>query len=223
MPRPIIAVDGPGSSGKGTVARGVAQALGFQYIDTGAMYRAVALVAERRGIAWGDEARLAGLASAMDFRFSWDGEHLRLAVDGEDVSDPIRSPRMGQAASEVSVWPSVRAALLERQRSLASEGGVVMDGRDIGTVVLPHADLKVYLDARLDERARRRHAELLQRGDGVTLDEVRDALAARDHLDATRATAPLRPADDAWILDSTDMPASGVVAAILARVDERGA
>jgi cytidylate kinase len=205
MRRLAIAVDGPGSSGKGTVARAVARTLGYQYVDTGAMYRAVAVVAKNRGIRWEDEERVAHLAAGLRFRFEWDGDALRILVDGEDVSRTIRTEDIGQGASKVSALPKVRTALLGVQRQLGAEGGVVMDGRDIGTVVLPAAELKVFLDADLDERARRRHEELLRRGEIVPFEAIRRDLAERDERDRSRAVAPLKPADDAVILDSTEM------------------
>ena len=151
--RITIAVDGPGSSGKGTVARGVARSLGYQYIDTGAMYRAVALVCRQQGIAWNDEEGAAKVARNLQFRFTWDGDVLKILVGDEDISTRIRQDGIGRGASDVSALPDVRAALLGLQRALGAEGGVVMDGRDIGTVVLPDAELKLYLDADLDERA----------------------------------------------------------------------
>lgn len=218
-----IAVDGPASSGKGTVARGVARALGYQYVDTGAMYRAVALFARRRAIAWDDEPALARLARELRFRFHWDGELLRVEVDGEDVTGAIREDAIGNGASDVSALPAVRSALLEQQRALGASGGVVMDGRDIGTVVLPDADLKVFLDAGLDERARRRHEELLRRGEVVHYAEVRDAIAERDRRDRERETAPLRQAPDAVYVDTTDLTIRQAVDVLLALARERGA
>jgi CMP/dCMP kinase len=221
--RLTIAVDGPAASGKGTVARGVARALGYQYVDTGAMYRVVALMAERAGVDWGDEGALTELARALRFSFRWDGDALGVVIDGEDVSQAIRADDIGRGASRVSTHPGVRQALLGLQRDLASAGGVVMDGRDIGTVVLPNADLKVFLDASLEERARRRHEELLGRGEAVTLDEVRRALAERDRQDTERATAPLRPAEDAVLVDSTAATIDEVVATLLHSVRVRTA
>lgn len=202
---PTIAIDGPGSSGKGTVAKAVARDMGFQYVDTGAMYRGVALAALRRGVDWADEAGVANVADALRFQFSWDGDVLRVSIDGDDVTREIRTEEVGQGASRVSALPAVRQALLDRQRALAAQGGVVMDGRDIGTVVLPDADLKVFLDADLNERARRRHEELIRRGDVVAYEAVRQDLATRDERDRSRKTAPLRPAEDAIILDSTEL------------------
>jgi cytidylate kinase len=218
-----IAVDGPAASGKGTAARALARALGYAFIDTGAMYRAVALVARRAGVSWDAEAELGRLAQDLDFAWRWDGEGLRLSVRGEDVTEALRDGEIGTGASRVSRHPAVRAALLEAQRAAARRGGVVMDGRDIGTVVLPDAELKVYLDAGLDERARRRHAELVVRGEGVTLAEVREALAARDALDSGRATAPLRAADDAVVVDTTHLSPEEVRAALLQLAFARGA
>jgi len=216
-----IAVDGPGSSGKGTVARAVARTLGYAYVDTGAMYRAVALLALRHGIDWDDAAAVAELASRLSFEFHWDGDVLRLTVDGADVSRDLRRDAIGTGASRVSRHPQVRSALLERQRALAREGGVVMDGRDIGTIVLPEAELKVFLDADLDERARRRHEELLRRGEVVRFQTVREALAARDRRDAERDVAPLRAAEDAVHLDTTELTIRQAVEAVLQLARQR--
>jgi len=222
VPREItITIDGPGSSGKGTIARGVARSLGYQYIDTGAMYRAVALAALQRGVDHADEPALADLAAELRFRFSWDGEILRVAVDDQDVTREIRTEVVGQGASRVSALPAVRAALLGRQRDLAASGGVVMDGRDIGTVVLPTAELKVFLDAELDERARRRHEELLRRGELVAFEQVRAELAERDERDRTRATAPLKAASDAVIVDSTELTIRQAIERVLSLARER--
>jgi len=216
-----IAVDGPGSSGKGTVARAVARTLGYAYVDTGAMYRAVALVALRHGIDWDDADAVAELAGRLAFEFHWDGDVLRISVDGNDVSRELRRDAIGTGASRVSRHPQVRDALLERQRNLAAQGGVVMDGRDIGTVVLPEAQLKVFLDADLEERARRRHEELLRRGEVVRFQTVLEALEARDRRDAERAVAPLKAADDAVHLDSTELTIRQAVEAVLSLAEER--
>lgn len=219
--RLTIAVDGPGSSGKGTVARGVARALHYQYVDTGAMYRAVALLARRRGLSWDDGPAVAALAATLRFAFDWDGDLLRVEVDGDDLTREIRADDVGQGASRVSRHREVRQALLGLQRALGAGGGVVMDGRDIGTVVLPDADLKVFLDASVDERARRRHEELVRRGEAVHLAEVREALIARDRQDRERDVAPLRPADDAVLVDTTDLTIRQAVDTLLALVAER--
>ena len=216
-----VAIDGPGSSGKGTVARDVARALGFAYVDTGAMYRAVALFSQRAGVHWADGIRVAGVAQALEFRFDWNGAALRVFVGREDVTSAIRTAEMGSGASRVSAHPEVRAALLGLQRALAAAGGVVMDGRDIGTVVLPTAELKVYLDAALDERARRRHTELAVAHPELSIDEVRTALADRDRRDTQRAVAPLRRAPDAVYLDTTGLSATDAANRIVALARER--
>jgi cytidylate kinase len=216
-----IAVDGPGSSGKGTAARGLARALGYQYVDTGAMYRAVALVARQQGVSWDDGPALARVAERLTFSFSWDEDVLRVAVDGRDVTRAIRADDVGLVASHVSRHPEVRRALLGLQRALGAAGGVVMDGRDIGTVVLPTADLKVFLDAGVDERARRRHEELLRQGETVHYAEVRDALIQRDRQDRERPVAPLIPAADAVIVDTSELTPRQVVEHLLELVAGR--
>ena len=215
MSRICIAIDGPASSGKGTVARLVARAMDYAFVDTGAMYRAVALRASEAGIPLTDGPALGVLAAGLRFGFSWDGEVLRVLVDGIDVTEAIRAEAVGRGASDVAVHPAVRAALLERQRALGRDGGVVMDGRDIGTVVLPDARLKIFLDATPEERARRRTLELRSRGMEVDPARVLDEIRARDLQDRTRATAPLRAADDALVLDSTGVSASDMAARIV--------
>ena len=214
-PRIRIAVDGPGSSGKGTVARAVAQQLGYTYVDTGAMYRAVALEALRHDVDWDDAPALAALAKSLVFDFRWDGEVLRVLLDGVDVTRDLRRDAMSTGASRVSRHAPVRDALLDLQRGLAARGGVVMDGRDIGTVVLPDAELKVFLDAALDERARRRWEELVRRGDPVHYATVREALEHRDKRDRERDVAPLKPAADAVRLDTTDLTIRQATDAVL--------
>lgn len=218
-----IAIDGPGSAGKGTVAKGVARALGYQYVDTGAMYRAVALTAEQRGVPWTDGEAVGELAAGLDFAFTWDGDILRVIVDGHDLTSSIRNDHIGRGASDVSAHPPVRKALLDQQRALGRRGGVVMDGRDIGTVVLPDAHLKLYLDADLDERARRRHEELVRRGETSSFEVVRAALAARDKQDSERPIAPLCAAADAVRVDTTDLTIRQAVDRVLSLARRRGA
>jgi len=218
-----VAIDGPASSGKGTVARLVAHELDFAYIDTGAMYRAVALFASRRGVSWDDGDALGLVAAGLRFDFRWGGEALEIRVGGEDVTAEIRGEAIGQGASAVARFPTVRAALLGRQRQLSERGDVVMDGRDIGTVVLPEAKLKVYLDASLQERARRRHLEMVERGEAVQYADIHRELAARDAQDMNRATAPLRAADDAVRMDTTGLTPGDAAAQIVALARERGA
>jgi cytidylate kinase len=218
-----IAIDGPASSGKGTVARLVARELGFAYIDTGAMYRAVALLGARAGLDLRDGPPLAELIRGLRFTFTFTDGAFRIAVNGEDVSRAIRRQQVGQGASAVATLPEVRQALLETQRALATEQGVVMDGRDIGTVVLPQAQLKIYLDAEATVRARRRYEELAGRGVEVPLAEVLAELQARDAQDAGRAVAPLSQAADAVSIDSTDLTPEAIVRQVLRLAAARGA
>lgn len=222
--RPIaIAIDGPASSGKGTVARLVAGALGYAYVDTGAMYRCVAFIAQRRGVDLGDGPALAAMIAELRFLLSWRDGALVVEVNGEDLSAAIRTEAVGQGASTVATLPEVRAALLQLQRSLGAAGGVVMDGRDIGTVILPNAELKVFLDASAEVRAQRRQLELSQRGVQVTDAEVLSELLARDARDSNRAAAPLRAADDAVHVDSSVLTPQEVADRVVALARQRGA
>ena len=216
-----IAIDGPASSGKGSVARGVARRLGYSYIDTGAMFRAVALVAKERGVAWTDEQGVSNLVRTLRFEFIWVDGVLDLRVNGESVSDRIRGEHVGAGASAVAVFSAVRRALLNRQRELARLGGVVMDGRDIGSVVLPDAQLKVFLDASVAVRAARRHAEMRARGQEVSLDAVRADLIARDLQDRNRDQAPLVQASDAVYVDTSHQTVDEAVEGIVALAHQR--
>ena len=209
----VIAIDGPAGAGKSTVARGVAAALGFTYLDSGAMYRCVALAALRAGAVLDDGVALGGLARRLDLS----ADAGRAGLDGEDVSEAIRAPDVSIAASRVSVHPEVRAAMVDRQRSLIASGGYVAEGRDIGTVVSPDAPLKVFLTAGPDERARRRAAET-----GEPAEAVLAALVARDARDREREHGALRPAGDAVELDTTGLSVDEVVARIVALAGERG-
>ncbi len=209
----VIAIDGPAGAGKSTVARGVAAALGFTYLDSGAMYRSVALAAARAGIDPDDPTALAELADGLEIGFA-DGA---VTLAGEDVSAAIREPEMSVAASRVSVHPGVRAAMVERQRELIDAGRYVAEGRDIGTVVSPDAPLKVFLVADGAERARRRAAET-----GEEVATVLAAQAARDARDRGRAFGALRPADDAVEVDTTGLPVDEVVARVVGMARERG-
>jgi len=203
----IIAIDGPSGAGKGTVARAVARALGYRHVDTGAMYRAVAWQALANGVDLSNEKAVAALARQAAFDLSGD----RVAIDGQDVSRAIRTPEIDVAAAAVARLPAVRRALVERQRQLASGGGVVVEGRDIGSVVFPAADVKIYLDASPDERARRRAHDPAHGSRGGAVAEVANALAARDHQDRTRETSPLVAAADAIVIDTTDLTIEDVV------------
>ena len=223
--RVIVAIDGPAGSGKSTTARRVAEALGWLYLDTGAMYRATSLAFLDRGAAVTAEAAervLPGLR--LDLRRAADG--LRVYLDGDDVTARIRTPEVSEAASRVSAIPSVRERLVEVQRRIAREqiaegGGVVMEGRDIGTVVFPDADVKVFMVANPEARAERRHRELEARGETITREAVADDLATRDARDSTRAVAPLRRAEDAVVLDTTGLSVDDQVERVLALVGER--
>jgi cytidylate kinase len=214
----VLAIDGPGGSGKSSVARRVAGALGFVYLDTGAMYRAVGVLAEEAGVALDDEEAVAALAAAASLRFDETG---RLFAGGRDLSAEIRSLDAGEAASRVSALPAVRRLLVERQRALAADGDVVMEGRDIGTNVCPEAELKVFLTASPQVRAGRRYDELTAAGHGVDREDVVRAVVERDRRDTTRALNPLRRADDAVELDTSALTLDEVVAEVERLARER--
>ena len=199
-----IAIDGPSGAGKSTIAKLCAEKLGFLYVDTGAIYRTVGVAARNAGLNSKDEAGVSGLLPKIKINMRHDESGLqRMLLDGIDVTDEIRLPEISIYASDVSAMPAVRAFLLEMQRYFAETNNVIMDGRDIGTVVLPDANLKLFLTAAQEERAQRRYDELLQRGTKSTFDEVLRDIQYRDKNDSTRSAAPLRPAEDAVILDTT--------------------
>lgn len=217
----VIAIDGPVGAGKSTVARALAQRLGYRYVDTGAMYRAVAWQATHRGIDLNDRAAVAEVARAIQVEFVPGAGGQRVVAQGTDVTEAIRSPRMSEGASVVSAYPEVREALVALQRRMGEGGGVVMEGRDIGTVVFPNAEVKIYLDASLDNRARRRHEELRAKGEAITFEGVREALRERDHRDSTRTHSPLRAAPDAVVIDSTTLTVAQVVDEIMRQLPAR--
>jgi cytidylate kinase len=222
-PRPIVAIDGPAGAGKSTVARRLADTLGFVLVDTGAMYRAVALAAKRAGVSWDDGAAAGALAQAIVARhglsFVRDPEAgVRVRLDGEDVSAAIRLPDMAMGASTVSAHKSVRDALFDLQRQAGRGGGVVVEGRDMGTVVFPDAEVKFYLTALPEVRARRRFEELTAKGATVTLEETLAEVRRRDEQDTTRPVAPLRQAEDAVLIDNSDISIDDTVARMAARV-----
>ena len=199
-----VAIDGPSGAGKSTIAKMCAQKLGFLYIDTGAIYRTVGLAARNLGLASKDEASVTAMLTNIKISMCHDDNGLqRMILDGEDVTNEIRLPEISIYASDVSAMLPVRAFLLEMQRYFAKTGNVIMDGRDIGTVVLPNADIKLFLTATAEERAQRRFEELQLRGSASTYEEVLRDIIYRDTNDSTRSAAPLRPADDATILDTT--------------------
>jgi len=219
--RPIVAIDGPAGAGKSTVARRLADVLDFVLVDTGALYRAVALAAERAAIAWTNDVAVGSLARALVVRralaFERDrGGGLRVALDGADITDAIRAPHVGMGASTVSAHKQVRDALLDIQRQAGREGGVVLEGRDIGTVVFPDAEVKFFLTARTEVRARRRYAELAAKGLPVTFEETLEDVRRRDEQDMTREVAPLRQAADAVLVDNSDCTVDETVAAMAA-------
>lgn len=206
-----IAIDGPAGAGKSTIAKAVAKTLGFVYIDTGAMYRAIGLAAHRRGIDTTDAAAVSAILDEVEITISHDARGQRVYLNKEDVSEEIRLPEISVAASHVAVIPAVRLKLVELQRKLAQQTDVIMDGRDIGTYVLPDAQLKIFLTADLAERARRRYAELTEKGVATTLEAVTEDMAFRDKNDSGRDFAPLKPAQDSVLVDSTVMTLSETV------------
>ncbi|WNG58416.1 (d)CMP kinase [Archangium violaceum] len=219
----IVAIDGPAGAGKSTVSKVLARRLGFALVDTGAIYRSVALKARREGLAFDDDEKLGELLSRVHISFQVVGEDNHVFLDGEDVSGEIRTPENSMAASQVSSRPVVRAGLLSLQRRLALQApkGAILEGRDIGTVVFPDADAKFFLEADPSTRARRRFEELFQKGVERSLEEVLADQIKRDQDDASRAVAPLKPAEDAVRLDSTIMPLSEVVRVLEQTILER--
>jgi cytidylate kinase len=214
MKKLIIAIDGPSGAGKGTIARTISQALGYRHIDTGAMYRAVGWKALSDGLALDDESAVAALAQRSDITV----EGSAAAIDGHDVTRAIRTPEIDRAATAVARLPRVRQVLVARQRAMGEDGGVVMEGRDIGTVVFPNADVKIYLDASADERARRRVNDPAHGSGQVNQAAVAEAIAARDASDTTRAASPLIAAPEAVRIDTTGMSIDEVVDHVMALV-----
>lgn len=199
-----IAVDGPSGAGKSTMAKKLARALGFLYVDTGAIYRTLGLFALRQGISPEDEAAVSKLLPMVSIRLDYGEDWVqKMYLNGEDVTDAIRTPEVSTAASQISAIPGVRDFLMDMQRDLSKQGNVIMDGRDIGTVVLPDADVKIFLTASAEDRARRRFEELTARGSRTDYETVLADIRERDHRDSTRSAAPLRQAEDALLVDTT--------------------
>jgi len=219
---PVLTIDGPSGSGKGTVARQVAERIRWHLLDSGALYRLVAFAAQRRGESLEDEGANSAIAQHLDVRFGADaaGEE-QIWLEGAEVSRDIRTERAGDGASKVAALPAVRAALIDRQRAFARPPGLVADGRDMGTVIFPDAGLKIFLTASAEERARRRYKQLKDKGVGANLAALSLEIAERDRRDASRPIAPLRPADDALIIDSTSMSIDAVVARVLELAAQR--
>ena len=213
----IIAIDGPSGAGKGTIARTIANSLNYRHVDTGAMYRAVGWKALHDGIALDDEAAVAALAEASDIIV----EGGKASIDGHDVTAAIRTPDIDKAASVVARMPRVREVLVARQRRIGAQGGIVMEGRDIGTVVFPNADLKIYLDASTEERARRRLNDPAHTGGQAGQAAVDASIEARDRSDTTRTASPLTMAEDAVLIDTTGVPIPDVVARVMKLVNQK--
>jgi len=206
-----VAIDGPSGAGKSTVARSLARRLGYVYIDTGAMYRSLALRVKGRGVSPEDELALKRLALSLHIRFATEGEETRVFCEGEDITGAIRTPEISRLASSISKQKGVREALVQMQREMGKEGGVVLEGRDIGTVVFPDADVKFYLDAESNERIKRRYDEMIEKGVKVDLEETREELLQRDYNDTHRVHSPLKKATDAVLVDSTHRSVEEVV------------
>ncbi len=212
----VLTIDGPSGSGKGTIARRVATQLGWHLLDSGALYRLVAYAGRLKGLSLSDESGLARIAANLDIRFGVSelGDE-QIWLDGNEVSRDIRTEQAGEGASQVAAMPAVRAALLERQHAFAVPPGLVADGRDMGTVIFPSAKLKIFLTASAEERARRRYKQLKDKGVSANLAALSQEIAARDRRDASRPIAPLKPAADAIVIDSTSMPIDAVAARVL--------
>jgi CMP/dCMP kinase len=206
-----IAIDGPSGAGKSTVAQSLAKRLGYIYIDTGAMYRSVALKVKERGISPEDESALKELASSLPITFAIEEDQTHVFCDGKDITSTIRTPEISRLASSISKQKEVRKSLVQMQRKMGKEGGVILEGRDIGTVVFPDADVKFYLDAESDERVRRRYHEMVQKGIKVDFKETKEELVQRDHDDMHRRHSPLKKANDALRIDSTHRSVEEVV------------
>jgi len=217
----IVAIDGPSGAGKSSITKLLAKRLGYLHIDTGAMFRAVALMAQRAGIATDDDARLAALCQGIEIGFQREGEGYRVLVNGEDVSLAIRTEEVGLLTSSISARKPVRDALLLMQRKMGALGGVILEGRDIGTVVFPDAEVKFFLFASAEERGRRRYLELVARGEKVTLEETIEKVVCRDRQDESREHAPLKKAEDAVPVDSTAMSIDEVLAFMESTVKDR--
>lgn len=218
--RIAVAIDGPAGAGKSTIAKLVSKKLKIVYLDTGAMYRTVALKAIRKNIDTLDGEKLANLVNALDIKVEYTGEEQRIYLDGEDVSDLIRTPEVSIGASNVAVIPQVRIKMVELQREIAAKCSVVMDGRDIGTYVLPNASVKIFLTASIEERAKRRYNEQLLKGiTDVSLEDVKKDISYRDKNDSSRAFAPLAKAEDAIELDTTIMSIDEVVKKIMEQIE----
>jgi cytidylate kinase len=218
----VITVDGPSGAGKGTVCARLAEQLGWHLLDSGALYRITGLAASRKGIVLDDEVAVAAVAGQLDVVFQPTSVGVKVILEGEDVTDIIRTEKVGSLASQVAALPEVRAALLQRQRDFAQADGLIADGRDMGTVVFPAAHVKVFLTASAEERGQRRYQQLLDKGFDASLPALIEDIQARDERDSNRAVAPLKPADDATVIDSTDLTIEEVCEQVAGLVRKAG-
>lgn len=219
---PVVTIDGPSGSGKGTICQLLAQKLGFHLLDSGALYRISALAALQQALDLGNEESIAQLVAGLAIEFLPDKNATKVLLDGVDVSDAIRKEEVGMGASTVAAHPKVRAALMDLQLSFQAPPGLVADGRDMGTTVFPSAGAKIFLTASAEERAERRYKQLIDKGESVSLRALIKGIQARDERDSQRSVSPLRPADDALVLDSTNMPISQVLEVVVDHVESKG-
>lgn len=217
----VITVDGPSGAGKGTLCHALADKLGFDFLDSGAIYRILALAALKQQIDFEDETALAELGRRLEVKFVPQGNEVQVILDGENVGDQIRTAQAGQNASKIAIYPKVREALLQRQRDFSSEKGLIADGRDMGTIVFPHAQIKFFLDASAEERTKRRVKQLQEKGFNANFDEILAEIKERDFRDRNRPIAPLVPATDAVILDSTHLSIEDVIQQALEHIAQK--
>ncbi|MFQ2000050.1 (d)CMP kinase [Aeromonas veronii] len=218
---PVMTIDGPSGAGKGTLCQLLAEKLGWHLLDSGAIYRVLSLAALHHDVELDSEASLVPLAANLDVQFQVEGDLVKVILEGEDVSRTIRTEEVGNAASKIAAFPRVREALLRRQRAFRQAPGLIADGRDMGTVVFPEAEVKIFLDASAEERAQRRYKQLQDKGFDVNFERLLTEIRERDDRDRNRATAPLKPAEDALVVDSTAMTIDEVLAAVLAYAEQQ--
>jgi cytidylate kinase len=219
---PVITIDGPSGSGKGTISQLLAQKLHFNFLDSGSLYRLTALGARKRNIDWDDEDAVAEVARQLQVQFETGGDKMIIRLDGDDATDAIRREEMSLGSSKVAAHPKVRDALLDLQKSFQQAPGLIADGRDMGTTVFPDADAKIFLTASAEERAQRRYKQLMEKGESVSLRALLTDIQARDERDSQRAVSPLKPADDALILDSTTLSIVEVLDRVLDYIAPKG-